>query len=282
MTIASKSSGDGDGNARLGILERIDEQQRIEAELRDRERELSQLVDMVPSHLWRLTPDGEPVFFNKRMVDFLGLDVMDTNRPGMTRLEAMIEAAIHRDDAIEFGKALRQCLVTGDRFSMRYRLRRADGVYRWMSTRAEPMRDRVGQIVQWYGLCHDIDDQMHAEEALRKSERQLQQLVDVVPVAISRLTPDGEPTFFNKRMIEYFGLGLADTGKPGMSRIRDAIALLVHPDDKASLAEALHHSFVTGDSFSMRYRLRRSEGAQTGAGEHSGSRRGSLEQLAPG
>ena len=41
--------------------------------LRDRERELSQLVDMVPSHLWRLSADGEPTFFNKRMVDFLGL-----------------------------------------------------------------------------------------------------------------------------------------------------------------------------------------------------------------
>src|SRR5215472_18677792 len=69
------------------------------AELRDRERELSHLVDMVPSHLWRLTPDGEPIFFNKRMVDFLGLDVADTDKPGTTRLAAMIEATVHPDDA---------------------------------------------------------------------------------------------------------------------------------------------------------------------------------------
>ena len=47
--------------------------------LRERERELSQLVDMVPSHVWRLTPEGEPTFFNKRMVDFLGLDVADSD-----------------------------------------------------------------------------------------------------------------------------------------------------------------------------------------------------------
>ncbi len=52
--------------------------------LRDRERELSQLVDMVPSHVWRLTPDGEPTFFNKRMIDFLGLDVADFDKPGMS------------------------------------------------------------------------------------------------------------------------------------------------------------------------------------------------------
>ena len=162
-----------------------------EAELRERERELSQLVDMVPSHLWRLTPDGEPIFFNKRMVDFLGLDVADMDKPGMSRLEAMIET-IHPDDAAEFRDTLRRCLATGESFAMRYRLRRADGVYRWMSSRAEPMRDQDGRIVQWYGLCHDIDDQVHAEEALRRSERQLQEMIDAVPVRhLERPTPDG-------------------------------------------------------------------------------------------
>jgi PAS domain S-box-containing protein len=146
--------------------------QSVEA-LRDRERELSQLVDMVPSHVWRLTPDGEPTFFNKRMVDFLGLDVADTDKPGMTRLAAMIEASVHPDDAAAFGDALRRSLATGANFAMRYRLRCADGVYRWMSSRADPMRDQNGRIVQWYGLCHDIDDQMHAEEALRGAQDKL-------------------------------------------------------------------------------------------------------------
>src|SRR3546814_2147781 len=69
---------------------------------------------------------------------------------------------------------LRHCLVTGERFSMNYRLRRADGVYRWMSSRADPLRDQDGRIVQWFGLCHDIDDQMHAEDALRRaSDKQI-------------------------------------------------------------------------------------------------------------
>ena len=122
------------------------------------------------------------------MVDFLGLDVADTDKPGMSRLEAVIET-VHPDDAAAFGDALDRCLATGESFAMRYRLRRADGVYRWMSSRAEPMRDQDGRIVQWYGLCHDIDDQMHAEEALRRSERQLRQMIDAVPVRIWSATP---------------------------------------------------------------------------------------------
>ncbi|MGO7107736.1 MASE1 domain-containing protein, partial [Rhizobium johnstonii] len=97
--------------------------------LRDRERELSQLVDMVPSHVWRLTPEGEPTFFNRRMVDFLGLDVADSDRPGMSRLEAVLQATVHPDDTAGFRDALRHCLATGESFVMRYRLRRADGLY---------------------------------------------------------------------------------------------------------------------------------------------------------
>jgi PAS domain S-box-containing protein len=128
---------------------------------------------MVPSHIWRLTPDGEPIFFNQRMVDFLGLDVADVDKRGRIRLEALIETTIHPDDSADFADALNRCLATGEHFSMRYRLRRADGVYRWMLSRAEPMRNEDRRIVQWYGLAHDIDDQVHAEEALRRAQDEL-------------------------------------------------------------------------------------------------------------
>src|SRR5262249_15773072 len=119
----------------------IDDEVLAQEALRERERELSQLVDMIPSHVWRLTPHREPTFFNKGMVDYLGFDVADTDRPGMSRLEAVIET-VHPGDAPGFGDALRRCLATGETFVMRYRLRRADGVYRWMSSRADPMRDQ--------------------------------------------------------------------------------------------------------------------------------------------
>ena len=72
----------------------------------------------------------------------------------------MIEAVIHPDEATAFADALGRCIAAGEPFAVRHRLRRADGVYRWMSSRAEAMRDQDGGIVQWSGLCHDIDDLM--------------------------------------------------------------------------------------------------------------------------
>jgi PAS domain S-box-containing protein len=239
-----------------GVSLDIDHEVQAQETLRDRERELSQLVDMVPSHVWRLTPDGEPTFFNKRMVDFLGPDVANTGKPGMTRLAAMIEAAVHPDDATAFEDALGRCLRTGDAFAMRYRLRRVDGVYRWMSSRAEPMRDASGRIVQWYGLCHDIDDQMHAEEALRARERELSVLVDMVPSHLWRVTPEGETAFLNKHMADFLGLDAADT-----MRVEEAMATIFHPDDTAEVNDVFGRCLATGEIFSMKYRLRRFDGA---------------------
>jgi hypothetical protein len=362
----------------------IEEQKQAEAALRDRERELSQLVDMVPSLIWRLTPDGAPIFFNKRMVDFLGLDVADTERPGMSRLEALIET-IHPDDAAGFRDSLGRCLITGEPFSMSYRLRRTDGVYRWMSGRAEPMRDQDGRIVQWYGLCHDIDDQtrlyrdiaerearirrlidsdiigiviwdldgtlidaneaflrmvqyeredveaglrwfdmtppdwqeVHADEeaeelaatgkmqarekeffrkdggrvpvligaacfegqsrqgvayildlterkraeaALCDRESELSQLVNVVPSYLWRITPDGVPVFFNKRLVDFLGLDVTDADKPDRSRLDAFIEAAIHPDDALAVAEAFERSLASGERLSMKWRMRRADG----------------------
>ncbi|MER8535332.1 PAS domain-containing protein [Mesorhizobium sp. M1005] len=228
--------------------------------MRDRERELSQLVDMVPSHIWRLDPDGEPIFFNGRMVDFLGLDVADLDRPGMSRLAVMIQAAVHPDDAAAFGDALRGCFATGASFAMRYRLRRADGVYRWMSSRAEPMRDDAGRIVQWYGLCHDIDDQMHTEAALRQSEQQLQHMIDAVPVRIWSVMPTGGPVYFNKRYQDHFRSVIANFDVLGEPGIETLLHEVIHPEDAPEVQRTLLRCFETGGGSAMRFRWREKDG----------------------
>jgi PAS domain S-box-containing protein len=208
---------------------------------------------MVPSHLWRLTPDGEPTFFNKRMVDFLGLDVPDTDKPGISRLEAVIET-VHPDDAAEFRDRLNRCLVTGERFSMRYRLRRADGIYRWMSSRAEPVRDQDGRIVHWYGLCYDIDDQMHAEEELRRSQQQLQQMIDAVPVRIWSVTSMDGPVYFNKRYQDHFRSVIANFDALEEPRIETLLQELIYPEDAPEVQRTLLNCFETGRGTVMRFR----------------------------
>ncbi|WP_183922850.1 PAS domain-containing sensor histidine kinase [Rhizobium mongolense] len=146
----------------------IEDEKLAEEALRNRTTELSVVVDMVPSNLWRLKPDGTTTLVNKRMAEFLGLGVLDE-----TTMETVMDTIFHPDDAAPVGNELSRCLLTGDSFAMRYRLLRKDGMYRWMSGRAEPMHDQDGHIVQWFGLCHDIHDQVQAEESLRRTAEKL-------------------------------------------------------------------------------------------------------------
>lgn len=243
-----------------GVSVDIDDLVTAQEALHDSERELSQLVNLVPVHIRRLTADGEPIFFNKRLVDFYGLDISNLDKPGMGRLAATIQTLVHPDDATELLETARHSFAHGSAFSMKYRTRRADGVYRWVDTRAEPLRNEGGAIIQWYVVSLEVDDEMRAQQALHRREWELSQLVDMVPSLLWRLDPKGEPNFFNKRTKDFLGLDAVDYDKPGMSRLQATLAAIVHPEDAANVTKGFSHSFVTGEPFSMTYRLRRADG----------------------
>ncbi len=238
-----------------GVSLDIDDEVRAQVALRDRERELSLLVDMAPSLLWRLTPEGDADFFNKRLIDFLGLDVADVDSQGTSRLAAILETIIHPDDLAHVRETTNRGFATGEGFSNRYRMRRADGVYRWMSGRAEPLRDEDGRILHWYGGSVDIDDLMTAQQAVRDREQELSLLVDMVPSNLWRLTPDGETTLANKHMADFLGVDLED--KRQLAVVFDTI---FHPDDVEAVSDVLGRCLRTGENFSMKYRLRRHDG----------------------
>ena len=120
-----------------------------------------------------------------------------------------------------------------------------------MSSRADPLHDQAGQIVQWYGICHDIDDQMHSEEALRKSEQALRELVDALPVNILSFSPDGTMTYASRRYLEQIGSPAAHIGN-----FDDLARDLAHPEDFPVMFSRASNGFATGQPFVNRFRRR--------------------------
>src|SRR5580692_6471211 len=100
------------------------------------------------------------------------------------------------------------CLGTGSAGEMPFRVRNAAGEYRWFLTRAEPLRASDGTLLYWIGVNLEIDDAKQAENALRKSEKELREVVDTIPALIHTARPDGYIDYFNKRWLEYFGVTL--------------------------------------------------------------------------
>jgi len=223
--------------------------------LRDRERELSQLVDMVPVHIRRLTPGGETIFLNKRLVDFIGMDLSELSKRGATGLTEAVKTLIHPDDVSDVQAIIRHSLAAGEPYATKYRLRRADGAFRWVEGRGEPLRDQSGAIVQWYGISIDIHDEVVAQDAVKQSERRFQQMIDAVPVHILSFSAEGEPTYINKRYRDYLGLSI-----PHYPTLREQQRAIIHPDDFDAMYCTLAKSFQTGEPFLLRYRRRGKDG----------------------
>lgn len=226
----------------------IDVHRKTVAALQERENSLSHLVDLVPCHLWRLNADGEPTFFNKRMVDYLGWDIADADEADRRRLDAIFDT-IHPGDADDVRAALNESLATGQSFASRYRVRRADGVFRWKSVHAEQMKDQDGRVAQWYGMCLDIDDHIRAEEARQLSERHLQRVVDALPINIASWTATGEVTYANSTFVEALGVPHVT-----FEVVFAAVLALVHPEDVERFRKTVTQGLRAGDAFVVRYR----------------------------
>jgi len=118
-------------------------------------------------------------------------------------------------------------LVSGEPGEIEARLRRRDGAYRWFLIRAEPFRDEGGKIVRWYGTSTDIDDRKQAENKLRQGERELRQLIDLLPQCVVVLDNKGSLLQANKTMLDYYGRTLEQLRAAGPDRHRRDL----HPDD---------------------------------------------------
>ncbi|MDO9113752.1 MAG: PAS domain S-box protein [Polaromonas sp.] len=119
------------------------------------------LTDAMSQIVWVMRADGTYTWFNQRWLDYTGLSMEESLGRGLTGL-------VHPDDDLRGSRLLKQALASGDPCEIEYRLRRADGVYRWMLCRALPQRDATGQTVQWLGTLTDIDELKQAAELLEK------------------------------------------------------------------------------------------------------------------
>src|SRR6185369_1170790 len=86
--------------------------------------------------------------------------------------------AVHPEDLPALGEKWARAVQDGAVFDTEFRIRRADGTYRWFKTRALPVRDEAGRIVKWYGTNTDIEEFRRIEQAIRKSEHQLRLVTD--------------------------------------------------------------------------------------------------------
>ncbi|MGD0443413.1 MAG: EAL domain-containing protein [Edaphobacter sp.] len=174
----------------------ISRRKKAEKALAESEDHYRHAVELNPQIPWTAEPDGSILDTTQRWERLTGLTKEESLGAGWVH-------ALHPDDLPQTLKAWEDSLRTGNLLDTQYRVRHADGVWRWMRARAAPRRDSDGKIIRWYGTLEDIDDHKKALEDLRRSEARLRAIFDAVPIGIVIAdAPDGRIVMSNPRAEE--------------------------------------------------------------------------------
>jgi PAS domain S-box-containing protein len=142
---------------------------RLEA-LRDSEGRFEAIANSIDQIIWSTRPDGSNDYYNQRWYDYTGMARGSTDGDGWN-------AMFHPEDRARAWALWQESLATGEPYHIEYRLRHRSGQYRWVLGRAQCVRDSTGTITRWYGTCTDIQDIVEAREVLARSREDLERAV---------------------------------------------------------------------------------------------------------
>jgi PAS domain S-box-containing protein len=152
------------------ILRDVNERRAAQEILRASEAQFRSLAQAMPNHVWTARPDGYLDWFNDRVYEYAGV------KSGALDGENWI-GLVHPDDVGATIEDWKIALASAANYEVQFRLRRADGDYRWHIARASPIRGAHGAVIHWVGSNTDIEDQKHAEQALADLNANLEQRV---------------------------------------------------------------------------------------------------------
>ena len=207
------------------------------------------LLQRLPVSAWTLTPDGTPDFVNQVWLEFSGQTV-DFVR---SRPEAWM-TAVHPEDREAASRAFWAGVRSGQGFAIETRsLRAQDRAYRWHLQQAVVLRDAEGKVLKFVGTTTDIDDQKRAEERIRQSEKEARQLLDLSPLHIIELGPDGARLYLNRASLDFLGITFEEWQHVDFQQV-------LHPQDAGFVSDDLPGKLQSGSPFEYELRVRRADG----------------------
>lgn len=212
------------------------------------EEYLRVVIDTIPALVLRAHSDGSVDFINKRWLEFTGCTSEKLHGWGW-------RAVIHPDDVDRFMAEWRSALAAGNPFENEARVRRADGEYRWFRISKVPRRDEQGEILDWYGTGHDIEDLKSAEHALRTSEAYLAEGQRLAQTGSWAFNPAGYFDYWSSELFRIYGLEPRQRA-PSLEEYLASI----HPEDREFMAQLIERMVAEHLPCDVKKRIVRPDG----------------------
>ena len=211
---------------------------------------LQATLNVIPAHTWYAAPGGALTFVNTRTADYLGLAADHPLRFGIDAGAAWDSHVplLHPDDHDETRRVWSNCLKTGSAGQLCFRVRNAQGSYRWFISCAEPLRASDGTLLYWIGINLDVEERKQAEFYLAEGQR----LAHTGSWAFDAAGFE----YWSTELFEIYGLqpgGRAPTTPEYMA--------LVHPEDREFVAQEIQKMLANHGRFDFTKRIIRPDGA---------------------
>ena len=199
-----------------------------QADLAREESRYRSLVESAAAVVWTTSPAGELLGDLDRWHELTGQPPEESAGAGWVE-------AVHPDDRAGAAEAWRQAVEAGGPYRTQYRLRHADGSYRWTEARGAAVRGADGEVVEWVGVNTDVEEATQAAAELAASEARFRTLFDAIGdvVLVYPLGADGPGPLiaFNQAAVERYGytadelrgMTVADLLAPGRINLESAL-----------------------------------------------------------
>ena len=224
------------------------ERERAAEALRESEASMSLAANAANLGLWVWNiPSGEERWVTEKWRQLFGFADSEP-----VTFDRFLEV-VHPGDSERVKQVVQQILEHGGEYEVEYRITRPDGSIRWIATHGRVELDERGKPVLARGVSRDVTERKIAEEELRESEARFRTVANAAPVMIWMSGPDKLCTFFNKGWLDF-------TGRSLEQELGNGWAEGVHREDIDRCLDVYQNSFNARESFTMEYRLRRSDG----------------------
>ncbi|WP_282604364.1 PAS domain S-box protein [Pelagibius sp. Alg239-R121] len=228
-----------------GMIEDITKRKTAEATLMRRERELAQAQRIGRSGHWRWFVDEGIIERSDEMCRLLGI-ATDSTRS--TKQEG--DSFIHPEDRPAFQERQRRAIEKGIPYKSEHRVVMPDGEIKYHSCEGHPEHNGNGRIVSIFGINRDVTEQREAEEALRDSERQLNEAQRLGHMGHWRFDNNRESTRWSDELWRIFGLKPEDR-ELGL----DEIFSKVHKEDRERIRKESKEAWAALRHFTQDYRI---------------------------
>jgi PAS domain S-box-containing protein len=203
----------------------------------------------------RLAHAGSWVFnaagFQHWSPELLAIHGMDPHRPPPSLAEYM--ALVHPEDRESVAQDIQTMLAERRGLDFTKRIIRSDGSIRLIRCVGTPATNG-GMVQEFIGTGIDVTEQEELTKALRKSEGELRQVLDLAPQVILVVGPQRERLYANRVALTYYGVSL-DEWRQRTHRAE------VHPDDADRVQTDIDPSLKSGTAYQLEMRLRGGDGA---------------------